>query len=603
MIYLNPGSYSGDGSDLNELAQSFEHLYGSFVTFGKGESGKTLMAESLASVIHESVIATAGACRDIVPNDAIITAALSTWFNPAFFRECLRTRVLSEEDVQSWASTFLKEVGVGSYAVTSVLAASTDARAGRDFTSRLNMLMSAGYSAVDAVSPNAVQKLPVHKAKLGEHDYVLTSLLNSASVASSLYACLPVEGREKAPILIITKLPADAERADVDDWVAASRLAVTHDSFAVREYTSAKSSTFAEWFCAIIPGNDVTINTDASTHPYFQNDKGYELCLTQNGVQVRVPDAVGEFENHTEIPAQDWMYELLEVPFADASDEAEAPKVEEVSKMDDIFDYTLDNDAVLLLSLLAESGVMKVAVTQSSAHSSTAHRCLSELVEMLELEELPTLIMTEMKARNQYGAIAFNRDIEEAGAELSLRFKKGSTHGVSSIKYTSTASLVSASVGSLILWPVTHVSVLDLTLIFDIVFNSATQKGGLDSSMLQIMQYLSNIATMANAYFIVETRDDFTVTANDDEANERARTTLGANSKVAIQMMGSGAEARSLWARVKGGDDMEDYRVELMNIGLNDYPKNMFRPEKKETLLERIARRSGKTLENNKLGF
>lgn len=200
-------------------------------------------------------------------------------------------------------------------------------------------------------------------------------------------------------------------------------------------------------------------------------------------------------------------------------------------------------------------------------------------MDSLNLVAKPTLIMTEMKARKGYGAVAYNKNIEAKGVELELKFgsKDDRDSVASTIKYTADCSLVNATVGSLILWPVTHVSVLDLTLAFDIVFNSSTQKGGLDSSMLHMLQYLSNIATMANGYLVVETRDDFVTSNNEEEATERARTTLGANSRIAAQIQGTGADARSIWIRIKGGDEVEDCWIDMLAVTPKDYPVNLIR--------------------------
>jgi hypothetical protein len=137
---------------------------------------------------------------------------------------------------------------------------------------------------------------------------------------------------------------------------------------------------------------------------------------------------------------------------------------------------------------------------------------------------------------------------------------------------------MTAALGAMLTSGITHFSTLDLTTMHDLAVKTATQSGGLDSSILNGMQFLSNAATRAKRHVIVEVRDDFTASAKtEEEATKRTRATLGANSRMAIHIHGDADTTRDFWFRFKGGNEFEDAVEEVDAVSFSHYPENRMR--------------------------
>lgn len=569
MEKLSDNHYMGTGADLTPIAKACTDLYGVTGIFGLGGSGKTVLAESFLSVYQQHVLDTN---HSTTAHDAVVSAVLRSWLNPAFFQAAMDEGVLPSEKAEAWAKGFIESLELSNLASIYALCATTESAVANSLDYRLKLAGRAGEKGIESVAPTGATLAPVYGFTHEDKEYVAANLLGTATERTQMCVALPLIGKDKAPALILRNVPTDAKRVDPDDFVELIGAYLDRSDIAIKDDGS------ENWFCAPLGNNNFKIEHSVHAHPLFHKNPNHELCLTQHGVQVRTPDEVAKHKGHTHVQKLDWMLPLVEARLAQDDVEIDEISVSDESEID-AFKSLLDESSVMLLAILAESGVVDLAVTRSSTFSAIAHQELAKLVDSLNLVAKPTLIMTEMKARKGYGAVAYNKNIEAKGVELELKFgsKDDRDSVASTIKYTADCSLVNATVGSLILGPVTHVSVLDLTLAFDIVFNSSTQKGGLDSSMLHMLQYLSNIATMANGYLVVETRDDFVTSNNEEEATERARTTLGANSRIAAQIQGTGADARSIWIRIKGGDEVEDCWIDMLAVTPKDYPVNLIR--------------------------
>jgi hypothetical protein len=114
----------------------------------------------------------------------------------------------------------------------------------------------------------------------------------------------------------------------------------------------------------------------------------------------------------------------------------------------------------------------------------------------------------------------------------------------------------------------------------DLEIKTATLKGGADSSLFNIMQFLSNCAQNARCNLVLETRDDFNDTS-DSAGLTRTKQTLGANSRLAIVINAADPAdtTRDFWFRFKGGDVFGDVIDEVSMVAKSDYGHNMFRPD------------------------
>lgn len=194
--------------------------------------------------------------------------------------------------------------------------------------------------------------------------------------------------------------------------------------------------------------------------------------------------------------------------------------------------------------------------------------------DVLGVSDRALLARTEQKSADGYGAEVFNGSIESAFSELKIFTSEGTIHA------SSGASMLETISGAMLIMNVIHVSALDLTVVRNLEVKTVTLTGGLDSTTLNIAQYISDLAYNANAFAVLETRDDFTKSdpgADIEEAAAKIRKNLGANSRFAIQLYGSTDDPfRSAWIRCKFYDEQfNDFSDTFEQVTREDYPTDI----------------------------
>jgi hypothetical protein len=582
MEAIASNNFLSTGGELKPLVHMFSDLYGATSVFGLGGSGKTYLAESVLSSYYTNAVRQAHSCR---PNDTVISNALECWFNSGFFTAASGV-IVDSSWLEVWVQELLKGVSLDTYAKFRSLTGLVNPSIHVDFMSRIKLLQpdtSTGSSdsdtkaSIGAALSLGQDKYPLYSFVLesGGDRYHALPIHTKFGEPTDLVVAFSADNEDDAPVILSSAKMKERERIAFNDVIEA-RLAKFAGNIEFATDPTVGTIEEGAWYCGVIPFIYFKIDSSVGEHKFFSGDDSYELCLTQNGLQSRKPDDLITHAHHTMTGFVDAVVERIGQLYADKEENTVSTetKVSVDRKPADMFNELYEHEPIILLEALERSGAIQVAIGRSAVRLENAYSSLRELVEELELVSKPSLVMTEMKAMEGYGAVAYNKDIELAGVQLSLKSKK---NGGTQISYRADCSLVVASIGALMLSPVVHVSVLDATLSSDIAFNSATQKGGLDSSVLNRLQYISNVNTLAEGLTVIEMRDDFTISRDEQEANERARSTLGANSRIAVHITGTDSSPREIWVRVKGGDDVTDAWINLTGVQMDDYPANIVR--------------------------
>jgi hypothetical protein len=241
------------------------------------------------------------------------------------------------------------------------------------------------------------------------------------------------------------------------------------------------------------------------------------------------------------------------------------------SNMIRIMEMIESMDAVTLHSVLTELNLYTYIVRQNVGMRNQVQTLAKWWKSnVLQLKDLPLLARTEQKANSDdYAAEVYNSSIEAAFSELKIFTPKGT------IFTSSDASMLATISGGMLMFEAAHVSALDLTVVRNLEVKTTTMAGGLDSTTLNVAQYLSDLAYNSNTFIVMETRDDFNKDdQSTDEEASKARKSLGANSRFALQLFGDPNEDyRLAWIRCKFyGENYGDFSAVFDQVTLNDYP-------------------------------
>jgi hypothetical protein len=251
-------------------------------------------------------------------------------------------------------------------------------------------------------------------------------------------------------------------------------------------------------------------------------------------------------------------------------------------------DGLLADEPLALYTALSGSGLATALASLDVTVSEAAGNSLMKMFGALDIVDVPALIETEDKVVAGYGIVARNNHIERPNTAFSINLSGGLT-----IRFSTQASLTTAACGAFLITPIQHISVIDLTMVHKtgLAIMTTTRKGGLESSQLNVMQFISGVARRAGATTVMETRDDFTTSESLEDPNAMAdiRKTLGANSRFAIHITpGHTDSSRGIWLRAKGYGEVRDGSWESSSVGLEHYPGNSFKSDDLPDMLDEI---------------
>lgn len=183
------------------------------------------------------------------------------------------------------------------------------------------------------------------------------------------------------------------------------------------------------------------------------------------------------------------------------------------------------------------------------------------------------LVSTEGKNEENYDLVLRAEGLREIG--LLARLQNNDNGMV--VRWHCDQTLMEASEACMVVFRAFHLSTMNSTITDRIVSKTATQKGGLDSSVLAIIQHLSDRALLTGRAMMSECRDDFFDDPGELEVDNplwsKVRNKMGANSRVAAHLViENGGMSRGLWFRIKEFDDIEGSETMFKGLTLEHYP-------------------------------
>lgn len=564
--------YSGAGDCFARAVYTLASPHGAISIFGVANSGKTYLAETFVSAL-----------MDIKPdpciaNASVISDALKTWVSPVFLSSAVQEGLLSHEAASSFATQVIRDMGFEKYSAIVSHSTMFDFEGYLTFKSLVKaysegaIVNKTDTITTESGSVTASNAVPVYSAVLenGDECFVTHLLSPSGGATGASVVLSKSDGDCKVHVVkrqTVHTMVKDMERATGEEVVAF----IFDNDFISKVDTDPRTNS---WFCASFLNNIIHVGTDVSVNI----DGALNLCLTNKGFQWRVPDWILAYPNHKVTSPAGWMSDLVSSRFLDVDAIEEDNSEVAVSRSDPTLEELVASlfiiAPVVLLNFLSQSGLVDSVLKIRRSALFAINDAIRGLVEELEVDEGPILVMTEIKKKDEYTGTACNASVDEKGLLLNLTCKGGQTLEF----YAPGASLLNAVIGGLAIQPIVHVSTLDATIKSDRIFASTTQKGGLDSSVLLDMQYIANMASMARGHVVLETRDDFVGDASDETAMERSRATLGSSASVAVQISGTDNKPRKFWVRMKGYGLYDDCILRISGVRKEDYPDNKFRP-------------------------
>lgn len=559
--------------------------------FAGAKLGKTRLTEGLVSEASRVRQMTSSA----FPPE-VIDAVSKTWLSPRALRVAVQNGIISSERAVEHARNLINVAGL-----------STD-----DLVkSSMHTFKGINFSEIEARSKLASANLDLSNFELlitpekGERGYdpefdgCLLIRPNNASTLgpNAPYLCIDQEGRASLENFVHAVRVSSKSMKNGASRIAnlkkmkggitrGSKMLATDEKFVVEVPLN---DTFSENGLDI--GNADRTSASSPNSELLIDDSALDNKRAMSWLEQELEFSAGEervssnqlsvfavfSENGVTIAYQyDSEFDESDVSFANAGAamaaiEKDAERASgDVSNISDLFER---NPIALYEILVSFELISHVIMTDVEIAVSFGY-ALESLKDDLKVKKAPFLIETEDKASSAYGGIARSSAIESRLTSLEL------STALTKVSFGVEESLILATVGALFMTNVTHVSVVDLTMVYDLAIKTTTRKGGLDSSQLNILQYLSGVARRSNSLIVAETRDDFFADASD--MGVTARDTLGANSRIAIHITPNDADAstRDVWIRIKGYEDFEDVEFSCGYVGLKDYPKSFIRHEK-----------------------
>lgn len=542
--------------------------------FGKAKSGKTLLSEIIVSTL---VRTEREFPRPYAPyTTEVVSAALNSWFAGNFFSVVRESGVISPDSLRSWVDNFIDVLQLDSVPLLAQTCSLTSPDAWDEFIRRSRI----AHVASRELSKDKSEHLSIASVP------VLNGVHND--IESDFHPICDWLGRFIGAYLVIDAGADSLDKALVTSGKPDGAKPLESDKLVDRAYFDkvqvSRKANDETWFCGELKLNRFTFFHEKFPQALMAKYEDSNLCLTNNGLQFRKPDADLGHSGHEEIEfSEKWVKVLHANRNSIDPGEEWVESVEEMgddntlSKIEAMVASMVERDPYLLLGLLINSGVLSAMCGSSPSISTFIGESLRELYLKIGGMDDAVLVMTEKKAWDSYSAVAHNISIETKSVRMTVRLEGGEV-----LSYDAATSLLNAAVGGLLLNPVVHVSTLDLTMVHDLSVKSATQSGGLDSSILNLTQFGSNAASDCEGHMVLETRDDFgPKTQNEDQARSQARATLGANSALAIHIEAIGQTTRDIWMRFKGADEFNDEEIQMAGIDLKaDYmPINVIRDE------------------------
>lgn len=540
-----------DNKVLGRLLNRLPSFPGNVVIVAAGGKGKTELAERLVSCVPNALV------RLGFPV-ACIMGALRTWASPTAALAMVKQGIVTAGDADRFASAVLSHIGISNALDVVSRVAFSDAEAVRGLYSASRMV---GYGMVSEVVGGYRPLYFVEAADGTKHfDFPL--------------------GEPGSEIFL--------------GW-AENELAVWRDR---RSLFDAKGDPIA-WSFVDVTTDEGRAILDTAIDCFDSGNLGFERAeLSADAAKVGVVArsgsafyAIGDWGfsgvtaglkvggNVSDDEARAALRAAL--VFNGQSTKREAKKTDGAADFPLTFDALLKENPLLALHLLVASDCATDILSAANGSFLYIAEACRVFLTAGGLSRGPALIETETKARGPYALIAQNSSIEEDLTRLRFQFSP------QLVEVTVSGSLLEACLGAMVMDTNIHFSVLDMTAVRNIAVKTSTQKGGLESGLLNVMQFVSNCAVEAGVFVVTETRDDFNAEGEEDEnAMNRSRTTLGANSRFAVHITGSGS-TRNLWVRGKGYGEFEDFTVIASAVSVSDYPENKIKPA--EIALDLIA--------------
>lgn len=546
------------GSDWRERQMAIARSSGVVLFFGAGEAGKTAFATSaLASAVSQNRVKPRAINATYAPLESMISL-LTAWLSEELIHECLRVELFSKTDINQAMNLFYSTAGITSEVIMRAIQRAI-AVGNRD---AVNSLLWGVTSNFDRLRESSGDNSAIAPKKLE----VSSPFVEVAKGVISLGQ----NGQTAPRDLIISGLQPLLDDAHLIDHAGRVKL-----------FTSRRLVNDV-W---LTKGGNHFFAKDENRELYVANDEQSLISFLKekNGAHEVQEVEAGSKEQALKLRADfvTFIQDALEL----ASTSVDASKKRDVVAFEqgDIeFDDNMNaSSANIKLAkglsrvfnsispyethlLLVSCGLYEYVLAQCPRARMPAKALASWLAKALHFENECALVRTELKDEAGYACILSNDSLENKYAIVNFQLPDGSR-----IVLNTASSLLSLMFGALLLFPVVHFSAIDMTATRSIEVKSSTQKGGLDSSVLNVVQNISDAATLMGVLVVAELRDDFTSGADANDARQR----LGAVSRYAVHISKptTGAASRDVWLRTKSyGDGEEAGSWEFEGVTLAD---------------------------------
>lgn len=600
-----------DGDDFHRVTETISARSGAVTVFGKGEMGKTQLADSMVA----SAMKHRGA-RVVTPGlkPYIISASdfLNVWMTPDIIEQAEEMGLVSRDSLENKLERMFNNSRFDPE--SSVLTAIPTAM--REESLDIISLFALRMSVMNPVVPEAgsVKAIPsdsVSYLKTGSQEWLKTD-----SIAVTTGDDMVIAHLGKVPAEASAKASQSDVQTTFDRVHALREIDLGRLQPKLINVLNVESAGVPNVECGIYVADVAEAGTMIMIHPVsVQSGVVINPIIAYVNEGVKINRAIEII-----IKTMPELYNNLSKAHLDAASEARvAPAdmiVNDTSKMLTNFrksaeslvlysDYKQATNTLLReqkqlegidITKLSNDNLTKMREMLKTMDKITLHCLLSELNlypflirqnvqmrdeimslarwwgdEVLSITDYPMLARTEQKSGDGYGAQVFNGSIESAFSELKIETPSGTIHA------SSGASMLETISGGMLMFDVIHVSALDLTVVRNLEVKTVTLTGGLDSTTLNIAQYISDLAYNANCFAVLETRDDFSKTdhgADIEEGAAKIRENLGANSRFAVQLYGSASDPfRSAWIRCKFyNEEFKDFSETFDQVQRKHYP-------------------------------
>lgn len=531
--------------------RKYARLSGLLALLAGAKMGKTVLADALVS---ESARAWMG--RSYVPVNSldVTSAAAVTFLSPQAMEAALNAGILSKSYIDDWAAQALVTLRLDSVSAVNTVVAFEQQFDYSNLLSRAGLIQTQG------------QKTSCSAYMNGDSNFIYLSL---SALPTSLTTDVMLQVSKDGET-VIKNTPSRLRRASLEEIESSGLSSIQGRKRKEDVFTSAPAAVLTSALY-----DNTSVGQDDELEDWVFNDdqplNSYVIAFSEYSV---ILTDLAEHElnivNKGDIAYIDDVKFLKHLSRASKSKDGSAPRKDGVSSLEEL----LKGNKFAAYKLFVSCDLVNAALAGNTLIIEPFSLHLQELARNLSLSSAPILIETEDKATSNYGAYARISAVEER--RLAIRLKCGET----AITFNVAESLTRATAGAILINPVIHLSVLNTTIVYDLAIKTTTRKGGLDSSQLDIMQYLSGLANRAGATIYAETRDDFFLDAG-EAAVENARNTLGANSRGAMHITASRVGAgRDIWIRIKGGEKVADEEFTLSGITMEVYPTSFIRSSK-----------------------